>query len=214
MGQLYAFPNDTRNVHKQVKGWAQAMKVAVDDLTNESKLLPKDCLNNEREVKRLRCPVMDQAEVSLHIMEASIMQASAGSSSPVSYEVAVAPQKGPGPPTVDASTDMTLTLHWWRSSPATDTGRVGVEGMATMSGRSYAGVVNSCPNRLQVQTVRAGRHVQKSRGRLNNRRLSSTHWKAVTSKTRWSRSSWRWTSQRSGVKSERSGRLRNSVRKR
>lgn len=51
-GELDAFCVETRNAHKQVKGWATDIRSEVRNLRHELDQLHEECRVNEREVKR------------------------------------------------------------------------------------------------------------------------------------------------------------------
>lgn len=92
VGKLDAFCQEIKNAHKKVKDWTLKIKTSMKDLAEDIKQLQEEWITNNKEMKRLRCLLLGQAEISLQIMESSIAQAPAGSSSPINQKRAV---KGP-----------------------------------------------------------------------------------------------------------------------
>lgn len=81
--ELHGFCQETRNVHKAVKDWAQSTKLSLVDAAQELDHLRDECLRNESEVKKLRRLVVGHDEVSLQLVEGSFALAPARASSPV-----------------------------------------------------------------------------------------------------------------------------------
>lgn len=72
-----------RNVHKEIKSWAQELKALCTGLRDDTIRLSDDCDRNYKEAKKLQRVLVGHAKTSLRVIEPSFPSAPAMASSPV-----------------------------------------------------------------------------------------------------------------------------------